>query len=828
MNDGWSFETRQIHAGQTPDPATGARALPIYQTTSFVFRDAQHAADLFALKELGNIYTRIMNPTQDAVEQRLASLEGGVAALLVASGQAAETIAILNVAEVGDHIVSSPSLYGGTYNLFHYTLPKLGIEVSFVENPDDLDSWRAAVRPNTKAFFGETISNPKQDVLDIEGVATVAHEVGVPLIVDNTVATPYLVRPFEWGADVIVHSTTKYLGGHGTSIGGAIIDAGTFDYAQHAERYPNFNQPDPSYHGLVYARDLGVGSAFGANLSFILKARVQLLRDLGAATTPFNAFLLAQGLETLSLRVERHVQNAYAVARWLQGRDEVESVAYAGLPESPWYEAAQKYAPRGPGAVLAFEIKGGSDAGRRFVDALELHSHVANIGDVRSLVIHPASTTHSQLSAQEQAASGSHPAWSGCRWAWSTSTTSSPTSRRGSPRRRSSEPRLRRPRRPPAPPRPPSRGAWRPGDPPGRRRFEDVGTLALEAGGSLPAVRMAYETWGRPSAAGDNAVLVLHALTGDSHVVGAAEPGHPTAGWWNGLIGPGLALDTDRWFVVAPNVLGGCQGTTGPASPAADGTPWGSRFPFVTVRDQVAAEARLAAALGVERWALVVGGSMGGMRALEWAVTLPDRVERLLVLAATPCATGDQIAWCAPQLAAVRADSGYRGGDYYDAPAGTGPHLGLGVARRIAHATYRSQQELDVRFGRSAQPGEQPLNGTGRYAVESYLDHQAEKLVHRFDANSYVVLTEAMNSHDIGRGRGGAEVALSRVTARTAVAAIDSDRLYPVALNRQIADGIPGALPLRVISSPYGHDGFLIETGAVAHLVAELLADPTS
>jgi O-acetylhomoserine (thiol)-lyase len=409
VSDGWSFETRQIHAGQTPDPVTGARALPIYQTTSFVFRDTEHAANLFALKELGNIYTRIMNPTQDAVEQRIASLEGGVGALLVASGQAAETIALLNLAEAGSHIVSSPSLYGGTYNLFHYTFPKLGIEVSFVEDPDDLESWRAAVRPNTKAFFGETISNPKQDILDIEGVARVAHEVGVPLVVDNTVATPYLVRPFEWGADIVVHSTTKYLGGHGTAIGGVIVDAGTFDYAQHPERFPNFNEPDPSYHGLVYARDLGVGGAFGVNLSFILKARVQLLRDLGAASTPFNAFLLAQGLETLSLRVERHVENARAVAEWLQGRDEVESVAWAGLPTSRWHASAQKYAPKGPGAVRAFEIKGGADAGKRFVEALELHSHVANIGDVRSLVIHPASTTHSQLSPQEQLTAGVTP-----------------------------------------------------------------------------------------------------------------------------------------------------------------------------------------------------------------------------------------------------------------------------------------------------------------------------------------------------------------------------------------------------------------------------------
>jgi len=409
MSNGWSFETRQIHAGQQPDPTTGARALPIYATTSYVFRDTDHAADLFALKEFGNIYTRIMNPTQDAVEQRLASLEGGVGALLVSSGQAAETLAILNVAEAGDHLVSSPSLYGGTYNLFHYTLPKLGVQVSFVEDPDDLDSWRSAVRPNTKAFFGETISNPKQDILDIEGVAGVAHDVGVPLIVDNTTATPYLIRPFEWGADVVVHSTTKFLGGHGTVIGGAVVDGGRFDFAADPARFPHYNTPDPSYHGLTYARDLGVGSALGANLAFVLKARVQLLRDLGTAISPFNAFLLAQRLETLSLRMERHVANAVVVAEWLQRRDEVLSVAYAGLPSSPWHASARKYAPLGPGSVLAFEIRGGLAAGKRFVEALQLHSHVANIGDVRSLVIHPASTTHSQLTPEEQATAGVTP-----------------------------------------------------------------------------------------------------------------------------------------------------------------------------------------------------------------------------------------------------------------------------------------------------------------------------------------------------------------------------------------------------------------------------------
>jgi O-acetylhomoserine (thiol)-lyase len=405
----WSFETRQIHAGQEPDPTTGARALPIYQTTSFVFPDAGVAADRFALKDLGPIYTRIGNPTQQVVEDRLASLEGGVGALLVASGQAAESLAILNLAEAGDHIVASASLYGGTYNLLHHTLPKFGIETTFVDDPHDLDAWRAAVRPNTKAFFGETIPNPRADVLDIEGVAAAAHEAGVPLIVDNTVATPYLIRPFEHGADIVVHSATKYLGGHGSAIGGVIIDGGTFDFAADPERFPGFNTPDPSYNGLVFARDLGVGSALGANLAFVLKARVQLLRDLGAAISPFNAFLLAQGIETLSLRIERHVANAQHVAQWLEARDDVRAVHYAGLPSSPWHANAQKYAPKGAGAVLAFELDGGAEAGQAFVSALELHSNVANIGDVRSLVIHPASTTHSQLTPQEQALSGVTP-----------------------------------------------------------------------------------------------------------------------------------------------------------------------------------------------------------------------------------------------------------------------------------------------------------------------------------------------------------------------------------------------------------------------------------
>ena len=403
------FETRQIHAGQAPDPTTGARALPLYQTTAYQFRDTKHAADLFGLAELGNIYTRIMNPTQDAVEQRIASLEGGVAALLVASGSAATTFAVLNVAEAGDHIVSSPSLYGGTYNLFHYTLPKFGVEVTFVENPEDSESWKKAIRPNTKALFGETIANPKNDVLDIAAVAKVAHDAGLPLIVDNTVATPFLIRPIEHGADVVIHSATKFLSGHGNAVVGAIVDSGKFDYAKYPERFKNFNTPDQSYHGLVYADALGVGSAFGANLAYIFKIRLTLLRDIGAAVSPFNAWLLAQGLETLSLRIERHVENAQATAAWLEKHPQVEKVNYASLPSSKWNAIAKKYAPKGSGSVLSFEIKGGIEAGKKFVEALNLFSHVANIGDVRSLVIHPASTTHSQLSPAEQLTAGVTP-----------------------------------------------------------------------------------------------------------------------------------------------------------------------------------------------------------------------------------------------------------------------------------------------------------------------------------------------------------------------------------------------------------------------------------
>ena len=402
MSD-WKFETAQIHAGAAPDPTTNSRATPIYKTTSYVFNSTEHAANLFALAEFGNIYTRLMNPTTDVLEQRIAALEGGTAALAVASGQSAITYAILNIAGAGDHIVSSTSVYGGTFNLFKYTLAKLGIEVTFVEDQDDAEAWQAAVRPNTKAFFAETIGNPKINVLDIEKVAAVAHANNVPLIVDNTIATPYLIRPFEHGADIVVHSATKFLGGHGTVLGGVIVDGGKFPWSQHVDKFPGLTEPDPSYHGASYTTVLGDG------IAYIIKIRVQLLRDTGAALSPDSAFTIIQGVETLSLRVERHTQNAQELAEWLDAHPDVATVDYAGLPTSPWYAIANRLAPKGVGAVLSFELKGGVAAGKALVESVSLFSHLANIGDVRSLIIHPASTTHSQLTPEQQLAAGVTP-----------------------------------------------------------------------------------------------------------------------------------------------------------------------------------------------------------------------------------------------------------------------------------------------------------------------------------------------------------------------------------------------------------------------------------
>jgi O-acetylhomoserine (thiol)-lyase len=390
------FETLALHAGQQADPTTGARAVPIYATTSFQFKDTDHAARLFGLQEFGNIYTRIMNPTTDVFEQRIAALEGGVAALAVASGQAAETLSILNIAGAGDNIVSSTDLYGGTYNLFRHTLPKLGITTRFVD-ARDYDGFRNAIDGNTKAFFLELIGNPKLDVLDLEKISAIAHEAGVPVIVDATTATPYLWQPIKNGADIVIHSATKYIGGHGTSIGGVVVDSGKFDWTN--GRFPDFTNPDPSYHGLVYTQ------AFG-NLAFILKLRVQGLRDLGASLSPFNSFLFLQGLETLPLRMERHSQNALAVAKYLSEHEKVAWVSYPGLPGHPSYALAQKYLPKGQSGILGFGVKGGRAAGKTFIDSLQLFSHLANIGDAKSLAIHPASTTHSQLTPEEQTLTG--------------------------------------------------------------------------------------------------------------------------------------------------------------------------------------------------------------------------------------------------------------------------------------------------------------------------------------------------------------------------------------------------------------------------------------
>ncbi|PKM84026.1 MAG: O-acetylhomoserine aminocarboxypropyltransferase [Firmicutes bacterium HGW-Firmicutes-11] len=394
------FDTLQVHAGQTPDPTTGSRAVPIYQTTSYVFKNAEHAANLFALKEFGNIYTRLMNPTTDVLEQRVAALEGGVGALAVASGSSAITYAILNIAGAGDEIVSASTLYGGTYNLFSYTLPKIGIRTIFVD-PDDPENFRTAITDRTKALYIETIGNPGINIIDIEAVANIAHENKIPLIIDNTFGTPYLIRPIEFGADIVVHSATKFIGGHGTSIGGVIVDSGNFDW-KGSGKFPGITEPDPSYHGVVYADAVGP-------LAYIIKARVQLLRDTGAALSPFNSFQFIQGLETLSLRVQRHVDNAKKIAEFLSKHPAVEWVNYPSLPDNKYHALAQKYLPKGAGSIFTFGIKGGKEAGIRFIDSLEIFSLLANVADAKSLVIHPASTTHSQLSEEEQRSAGVTP-----------------------------------------------------------------------------------------------------------------------------------------------------------------------------------------------------------------------------------------------------------------------------------------------------------------------------------------------------------------------------------------------------------------------------------
>ncbi len=397
----FGFATRQLHAGYSPDPVTGSRAVPLYQTTSYQFKSTEHAANLFALRELGNIYTRLMNPTTDVLEQRIADLEGGVGALAASSGHAAQAQAIFTLCNAGDHIISSSRLYGGTYNQFAYTLPKLGIDVTFVD-PRNPQNFADAIRPNTKIIYGETLGNPDISVFPFEEVAAIAQRHKIVFFIDNTFATPYLFRPFEWGANVITHSTTKFIGGHGTSIGGIIVDGGNFDWT--SGRFPNFTEPDPSYHGLVYSTLTQVGLP-----PFIIKARVHVLRDIGACQSPFNSWQTIQGIETLSIRIERHVQNAQAVAEFLEKHPKVSWVKYPGLKSHPDYARAQRYLPKGAGAILGFGIKGGAEAGRKFIESLQLFSHLANVGDAKSLAIHPATTTHSQLSEDQQVSAGVSP-----------------------------------------------------------------------------------------------------------------------------------------------------------------------------------------------------------------------------------------------------------------------------------------------------------------------------------------------------------------------------------------------------------------------------------
>ncbi|HVX65321.1 MAG TPA: O-acetylhomoserine aminocarboxypropyltransferase/cysteine synthase family protein [Bryobacteraceae bacterium] len=395
----FGFNTRALHAGFTGDPATGARAVPIYQSSSFVFEDSEHAAALFALQKFGNIYTRIMNPTTAVLEERVASLENGAGALATASGQAAQFLALSSLMQAGDHMVSASTLYGGTYTQFDVSFRKLGIEVTFVE-PDDPENFRKALRPNTKCLYGETISNPRGNVLDIEAVANIAHERHIPLVIDNTFATPYLCRPIDFGADIVLHSLTKFMGGHGSSIGGAIVDSGRFPWKE--GNFPQLTEPSPAYHGMVFTESFG-------NIAYILRARVEGLRDLGPCLSPFNAFLLLQGVETLGMRMDRHISNALAAAKFLESHRAVSWVKYPSLPASPYYSLAQKYLPKGAGAVFSFGIKAGYEAGKKFIDSVKLFSHLANVGDARSLVIHPASTTHQQLQPAEQEAAGVTP-----------------------------------------------------------------------------------------------------------------------------------------------------------------------------------------------------------------------------------------------------------------------------------------------------------------------------------------------------------------------------------------------------------------------------------
>ena len=704
MSESWSFETKQVHAGATSDPTTGARATPIYQTTSYTFRDTEHAAALFGLTELGNIYTRIMNPTQDVLEQRVAALEGGLAAVAFASGQAAATLAILNIAEAGDHFVSTASLYGGTYNLFHYTFPKLGIEVSFVDDPDDAEEWRAKIRPNTKLLFAETLGNPRGNVLDVRKVADVAHEAGVPLMVDNTVPTPYLLRPIEHGADIVVHSATKFLGGHGTAIGGIVVDSGNV-------RLGRARRPLPGAH---HRRTRATTASTTGRRS----GRCPTSSSCACSCCATSARRSRRRTRSCSSRASRRCRCASsgtcrtrrpsrsgwrAATRWRRSY-------YAGLPSSPWHALpAEVHAAAAAGAVVAFDLRGGVEAGKRFVDALELHSHLANIGDVRSLVIHPASTTHSQLSGEEQLATGVTPGLVRLSVGLEGIEDIKADLDAGLPRRQG---RLGDPDRDGAPSRHRRVAGGGPARPPpvGAAGRAAAAGVRRRAAGRLDRVRDVGHARARPLQRRPRAARA-HRRQPRRRARGRRPP-HPGLVGGRGRAGSGagpgaLVRRGPQRARRLPGQHRACR------PPRRTGAPWGSRFPLVTIRDSVRAETALADALGVERWACVVGGSMGGMRALEWAATEPDRVARLFLLASPASASAEQIGWCAPQLAAIRGDLELARRRLPRRPARAGP------ARRAGHRPPDGAPVLPqpVRARAAVRPAGPARGGSGAAAA---------------------------------------------------------------------------------------------------------------
>ena len=753
--------TLAVHAAQeTADPATHARAVPIYATTSYVFDGPDHAARLFGLREFGNIYTRLMNPTTDVFERRIAALEGGVAAVATSSGQAAQTLALLNLAQAGDTIVSSSALYGGTFTLFQHTLPRLGIRTRFVDANDAAQVGRA-IDGTTRAVYVETIGNPKLDVPDLRALADVAHAAGVPLVVDNTFATPLLCRPIEHGADVVVHSATKWIGGHGTAIGGVVVDGGTFDWGKNARFASFYRDPEPAYHGLSFA------DAFGS-AAFAVRLRVVLLRDVGAALSPFNSFLFLQGLETLALRIERHCANALLVARFLEAHPAVAWVRYPGLPSHPAHEPATRYLSGGYGGVLTFGVKGGEDEAK------------AVIAEARALF--------ARRERRRRQEPRDPPVVDDARAA----PPRGPRRRRRDARPRPALGRNRGRRGP--------HGGPRPGAPQGGANVRPAAAgsrvtprFALESGEVLRDVRQAYVLDGQMNEAKDNVVLVCHSLTGAPETLG---------GWRGSVIGPGKAIDTNTWAVLCPNLLGSCYGTEFKRLLRKE--EGRSAHPSISTRDQAHLIENLLNSLGVSSLALVTGGSLGGMVALELAASFPSLFRSAVVFAAPAAHTAWAIGWNHVQRRALEAG---------------GPEAGLAIARMAGMLTYRTPDELEDRFGRQGGPDE-------RFAVQAYLSRHGAKLVARFDAESYRTLLGAMDAHDVGRGRGGIAAALAPAAARLTGVGIPGDGLYPEDVVKRWAR--EAGATYAELRSAHGHDGFLLEPDAAGTILASALARVSS